>query len=92
VDFVPLATCENAAGARLTQGPSCDLIQVIEERVVQIYDSILKGLVPAVVAVAPARVADMVDLTVVDKLALQDAHGAASGESSFRHVHDQATF
>jgi hypothetical protein len=24
-------TCKNAAGARLTQGPGCDLIQVIEE-------------------------------------------------------------
>jgi hypothetical protein len=46
-------TSENAVGTRLTQGPGCDLIQVVEESVMQIYDSILQGLIPAEVAAAP---------------------------------------
>jgi hypothetical protein len=73
-------TCENTAGAQLTQGPSCDLIQVIKELVMQIYDSILQGLFPAVVVVTPAGVAATADPTLVEvvQLALQEAHGMAA--------------
>jgi hypothetical protein len=67
----------------LTQGPGCDLIQVVEEPVTWIYDSILKGLIPAEVAAtlagaaaAPVGVAAAADPTMV--LALQEAHGTVA--------------
>jgi hypothetical protein len=70
-------THENVAGTRLTQGPSCDLIQVVEEPVMQIYDSILQGLIPAEAAAAPAGATAAADPTMVEvvQLALQEAHG-----------------
>jgi hypothetical protein len=65
----------------LTQGPGCDLIQVVKEPIAQIYDSILQGLIPVEVAATLVGAAATADLTMVEvvQLALQEAHGMVVG-------------
>jgi hypothetical protein len=72
-------TRKNVVGTRLTQGPSCDLIQVVKEPITQIYNSILQGLIPAEAVAALAGAVAVADPTMVEvvRLALQEAYGVA---------------